>query len=472
MGGGAVQGRLIRALVAVGTGVLIWFLPVPSGLKPEAWHLFAVFAATILGLILQPLPMGATVLTGITVAGLLKLLALKDVLSGFSNSVVWLIVAAFMFARGFVKTGLGRRIAFSLIKAFGRTSLGLAYSVLVSDLVISPATPSNTARAGGVIFPIVKSLAAAHGSEPGPTARRIGSYLMLTEFHGNLVTSAMFITACAPNTLIVELAAKALKVNVAWGTWALAALVPGIVGLVLVPLVMYKLCPPELKASPEGPALAARELEAMGPMSRAEKMMVVVFVATLLAWATGQVHKIDATLVALAGVCFMVVSGVVEWQDVLAERGGWDALVWFGGLVALATGLSQLGFVKWLAESVAVAFRAMNWVVALVGVVVVYLYAHYFFASLAAHVTAMFVPFATVAIASGAPPLLAVLALAYFSNLMASTTHYGTGPAPIYFGAGYVDQGTWWRIGLIMSFVNLAIWLGLGGLWWKVLGLW
>ena len=84
----------------------------------------------------------------------------------------------------------------------------------------------------------------------------------------------------------------------------------------------------------------------------------------------------------------------------------------------------------------------------------------------------MFVPFLVVIIGAGAPPLLAVLLLAYFSNLCAALTHYGTTPAPIYFGAGYVSQRKWWSLGLIASLVNIPIWIVFGFVWWKILKLW
>ncbi len=172
------RGRIKRGLIVVIVGLVIWFSPVPAGVKPEAWHLLAIFVATIVGLILTPLPMGAIVILGVMMTALTGVLKIGAVLSGFANNTVWLIVAAFLIARGFIITGLGRRIAFNFIKAFGRKTLGLAYAIEASDLVIAPATPSNTARAGGILYPIVRSLCSTFDSEPGDSARKIGSYLM------------------------------------------------------------------------------------------------------------------------------------------------------------------------------------------------------------------------------------------------------------------------------------------------------
>jgi len=467
-----VVARLIRGLIVIAVGLIIWFMPIPAGVKKEAWQLLAIFVATIFGLILTPLPMGAVVIIGVMMTSLTGTLKIAQSLSGFANSTVWLIVAAFLVARGFIKTGLGRRIAYLFIRAFGRRTLGLAYSIVASELVLSPATPSNTARAGGVIFPIVRSLANTFGSEPGETARKIGAFLMKMEFQATVITSAMFMTSMAPNPLIAEFAKKTANISISWGMWALAAIVPGILSLIIVPFLIYKIFPPEIKATPQAAEMAHRELEKMGPMTRNEKLMLFVFLLILVLWVTGEWSKLDATVVAFVGVSIMLLTGVIKWDDVLAEKGAWDALIWFGGLVMMAGQLNTLGFMKWFATSVGGGLAGWTWLSALIVLMLVYFYSHYGFASTTAHITAMYVPFLTVAIAAKVPPYLAVLTLAFFSALNAGITHYGTGPAPIYFNAGYLDQKTWWKLGLIVSFVNIAIWMGVGFPWWKLLGLW
>lgn len=462
---------IARGLATILVAVIIWFLPPPAGVAIKAWHLLAIFAATIFGLILQPLPMGAVVIIGTMATALTGTLSPADALNGFSNTTVWLIFAAFLFARGFIKTGLGRRIAYWFIRAFGRRTLGLGYSLVLSDLVIAPATPSNTARAGGVLFPIVRGLTTTFNSEPGPTAGRIGRFLMLSTYQGDVITSGMFMTAMAANPLIVELTKKTTTIQLSWGGWALAALVPGLLSLAVMPLVIYWLARPEITQTPEATALAHEQLVKMGGIRKDEWVVLGVFVVALGLWGTATLTGLDATVVALLGVGIMLVTGVIGWDDVLGERAGWDALIWFGGLVGMATMIGRLGLIKWFSEVVAGYVKGWAWLPALGLLLLVYLYSHYGFASLTAHVSAMFVPFLTVAIAAGAPPLLAALSLAFFSNLNACLTHYGTGPAPIYYGAGYADLKTWWGIGFVASLVNIAIWLGVGPFYWKLLGL-
>ena len=468
----AAGSRIFRGIIVIIVGLIIWYSPVPAGVKPEAWHLLAIFVATIFGLILTPLPMGAVVIIGVMMTTFTGVLKIGPALSGFANNTVWLIVAAFLIARGFIITGLGRRIAFGFIKMFGRKTLGLAYAIVASELVLSPATPSNTARAGGIIYPIVRALSSTFGSEPGASARKIGAFLMKMEFQATVITSAMFMTAMAPNPLIAELAKKTANISISWGMWALAAVPPGILSLIIVTYLLYKIYPPEIKETPQAAEMAKKELEKMGPMKRAEKVMLVVFILILALWVTGEWNKIDATAVALVGVSIMLITGVIRWDDVLAEKGAWDALIWFGGLVMMASQLNTLGFMKWFATTVGSGLAGWAWLSALIVLMLVYFYSHYGFASTTAHVTAMFPAFLAVAVVAKVPPYLAALTLGFFSALNAGITHYGTGPAPIYFNAGYTDQKTWWKLGLIVSFVNIIIWMGVGFPWWKVLGLW
>jgi len=466
------RGKIIRGLIVVLIGVIIWFSPIPAGVKKEAWHLLAIFVATIVGLILTPLPMGAIVPIGVMMTAITGTLNINQALSGFANNTVWLIVCAFLIARGFIITGLGRRISFIFIRRFGRKTMGLGYAIVASELVLSPATPSNTARAGGIIYPIVRALSSTFGSEPGETARKIGAFLMIMEYQATCITSAMFMTSMAPNPLAAELAKKTANVSISWITWASAAIVPGLLSLIIVPYLLYKIYPPEIKETPQAAEMAHQELEKMGPMKRSEKIMLFVFLLILGLWATSDLNKIDATVVALLGVGVMLVTGVIRWDEVLSEKGAWDALIWFGGLVMMASFLNSLGFMKWFVGQVGSSLTGWSWLSALIVLMLVYFYAHYAFASTTAHITAMFPAFLAVAVAAQVPPYLAALTFAFFSALNAGITHYGTGPGPIYFNAGYMDQKTWWKLGFIISIVNIVIWMGVGFPWWKVLGLW
>ena len=461
----------MRGIVTVLVAVIIWFLPIPAGVEEKAWHLLAIFLATIIGLILQPLPLGAVVLIGTTATALTNTLSITEAMTGYMNSTVWLIVAAFLFARAFSKTGLGRRVAYSFIRAFGSRTLGLAYALALTDLVLAPGIPSGAARTGGVLFPVVKSLATTYGSEPGPTAGRIGTFLMLSAYQVHAVTCAMFLTSMVANPLIAELTRKTVQIEITWAGWAIAALVPGLISFLIMPYLVFRLTKPEIRETPEAAYLAKTELSKMGPLTRHERVVLGVFLTVFALWITGSWTGLDATVVAFLGLCLMLILGTLTWEDVLAERAGWDALIWFGGLVGMAAMLSSLGLIPWFSKFVASHVSGWPWLPALGILALVYMYSHYFFASLAAHATAFFVPFLTVAVAAGAPPYFAALVFAFFSSLCVSLTHYGGGPSPVYWGAGYAGIKEWWTVGFIASLLFVVVWIGIGPFWWKVLGL-
>ncbi len=435
-------------------------------------HLLAIFLATIVGIILKPLPMGAVAMVGIAATAMTKTLTIQQALSGFGNRVIWLIVLAFFISRGIIKTGLGARIAYLFMALLGRKSLGLGYGLVATDLVLAPAIPSNTARAGGVVFPILRSVAEAYESRPDDgTAKRMGAFLTVVAFQGTVITSAMFLTAMAANPLAAELA-SAQGIEVTWVGWAVAALVPGVVSLVTVPWLLYRLFPPEIRETPEARTLAKEHLRAMGSMGRSEWIMLGCFGLLIGLWIFSGPLGIHTTATALLGLVVLLVTGVLTWEDVLKETGAWDTLVWYSALVMMASFLTELGLIPWFSEAVGGLFGGHGWIGAFLGLSLVYFYSHYFFASNTAHVSAMYAPFLGVALVVGTPPLLAALVLGFFSNLFSSMTHYGTGPAPVLFGSGYVEVADWWRLGFVVSLANLVIWIGVGGVWWRLLGLW
>jgi DASS family divalent anion:Na+ symporter len=461
-----------RLLIAAGTGALIWLFPVPAGLEPRAWHLLAIFVATVVGIIARPLPIGAVAMIGITVTLLTGTLDIMQVLAGFSNATVWLVVCAFLLAGAFIRTGLGPRIAYLFMSVFGHRTLGLGYSLAATDFVLAPFIPSHTARSGGAIFPILQSLArSSFGPSDSPDARRTAGFLAIATYQSTVVTCAMFLTAMAGNPLSAELAGQQ-GVSLTWGLWLRAAIVPGIVSLILVPLVVYAVHPPAIRHTPKAREFAQKELAALGPMRREERILSVAFVALLFAWAFGASFGIENTAAAFGVIAVLLLTGVLQWEHVSREHEAWTTFVWFAALLMMATELGRAGIPRWFAGAVTAGIGDVNWVIGFIGLSLAYFYSHYVFASNTAHISAMYAAFLAIALALGTPPVLAALTLAFFSNLFASLTHYAAAAAPIFFSAGYVPIADWWKVGFLLSLVNISVWLVIGGLWWKLLGLW
>ena len=339
-------GNYWKALVPIAVGAALLLLPIPEGLKPNAWYYFALFVAVIIALILEPIPAAAVGLIGVTAATVSPWVAAKPAdaikwaLSGFQDGTVWLIFVAFMFALGYEKTGLGRRLALNLVKWLGKRTLGLGYAVALADLVLAPFTPSNTARSGGTIFPVIKNIPPLYGSEPGPTARKIGSYLMWTAFATTCLTSSMFLTGLAPNLLALSLVKTTAKIDISWTEWFMGMAPVGVLLFVFLPWIVYKIYPPELKSSPDVPIWAGEELKKMGGIKFKEISMALLALLALGLWIFGG-DFINATTVALLVLSLMVITRIVEWDDVLAHKQAWNVLVWFATLVTMADGIEQ-----------------------------------------------------------------------------------------------------------------------------------
>ncbi len=464
-----MMNSFLRLGVSILVGLILWFLPEPEGLAEKGWDLFALFVSTMIAVILRPFPMGVIALLSLTVAVSTQTLNFSEAFSGFSNDVVWLVVFAFFMARGFISTGLGNRLAYKVMSFLGKNSLGLGYGLVATDLILAPAIPSVTARVGGIIYPIVKSLAEIFtGPSHDP---KMGGFLTLAAFQGSAVTSAMFLTAMAGNPLIVELS-RGQGIEITWAKWAIAALVPGLLSLVAIPYLLFRYISPVIRKTPHAKEMAMDRLKQMGPMKPKEWVMLGTFSFLILLWIIGPSIDLKATVAAMVGLVVLLLSGILKWKDVIEETSAWDTFIWFATLVTLSSFLNKFGVTTWFSNWMVSQVSGFQWIFGFFILSLIYFYSHYFFASSVAHIGAMFAPLLIVSIALGTPAELAVLTLGFFSNLYAGLTHYGSGPAPILYGTGYVSVTTWWKVGFLISLVNIGIWLLVGGLWWKILGLW
>ena len=454
----------IPAAIALGLALLIWFvIPVPDGVTPQAWHLLAMFVGVIAAIIGKAIPIGALSIIAVMLVAVTQVtvpelgadgnpikkpaeMAIKDALSSFADPLIWLIGISIMISRGILKTGLGARIGYYFISLFGKKTLGIGYSLALSELILAPVTPSNTARGGGIIHPVMKAISSSYDSDPEKgTQGRIGRYLALVNYHSNPITSAMFITATAPN-----------------------------------PLVLYFVYPPEIKETPNAAQFAKDRLKEQGPMNRGEKIMLAIFAVLLVLWAGipamifGKAFTVHPTATAFIGLSLLLLSGVLTWDDVLKEKSAWDTVVWFSALVMMASFLNKLGLIGWFSDMLGSGIKntGMGWFGASALLLLIYMYAHYMFASTTAHITAMLGAFYAAGLFLGAPPMAFGLMIAAVSSLMMTLTHYATGTAPVIFGSGYTTLGEWWKAGFVMSVVNLLVFVVVGGIWWKALGYW
>jgi len=456
--------QTVKYIIPVAVLVIFWFLPAPEGLSVTAWHFLAIFFAVVVGLVIEPVPAALIGMVGISLTAVLGLMGdsskanISWALSGFSNTVIWLIFAAFMFALGYKKTGLGRRISLIMIKYMGKSSLGLGYAVAFSDLILAPFMPSNTARSAGTIYPIASNIPLIFNSTPDNDPRKLGSYISWVAIAITCVTSSMFLTALAPNLLAVDLINKGTGNVISWSAWASIMLPLMIPLFLLTPWLVYVVYPPTQKSSPEAPAWAAEELKKLGAVTAKEYLMAGLAVVALVLWIFGKTFGIHSTTAAIAVVCIMVLANIITWDDVVSNKAAFNVLIWFASLVAMASGLKKVGVLDWIGNTAEPYLVNMTPTALIISMLLLFFVLHYFFASTTAHTTALMPIFLAIAVKLMTPEQLIPFSILLAGSLgvMGIITPYATGPSPIWYGAGYISQGRWWALGAIFGALYLA----------------
>jgi divalent anion:Na+ symporter, DASS family len=452
--------QVLSFAIAIG----IWFAPIPAGLTAEAWHLFAVFAAAIFSVIVNAFPLltasllavGAVVLTG-TVDPV-------KAFGGFANSSVLLVVVAFLVANAVVKSGLGRRISLLVVSVFGRSTLGLGYSIFLTDALIAPAFPSNTSR-GGVLYPVILSLAQSAGSKPEDAeTRRLGGYLMFCGMASLSVSSALWLTATSANPIGVSLAAQS-GVKISFGTWLLAASVPALATILLLPLILCRLFPPGVNDTSDAPAMARKELSSMGRLARDEWIVAVTFAVMVTGWVMADSLRLSLPAVAFAGLGVLLATNVLTLEDINLQGSTLVTFFWLAVLFALSGQLNELGFMGYVGGKLTALLGGVAWPIAYVVLLGLYVLMHYMFVSQSAQVLALFGVFLDVAVRTGVPTSLMAFALLFASSYFSTITPQGGSQNVIFVGSNYLTQGELYRLGLLTTGFCLLVFLVLGTPW-------
>ncbi|ACZ11721.1 DASS family sodium-coupled anion symporter [Sulfurospirillum deleyianum] len=458
---------------------IAWFIK-PDTIELHSWQTLILFLATISAIMFSIMPMGAIGLLSITLfaitgaAGAVSSKkAIMDALSGFNNELIWLIIIAFFIAKGFLKTGLGERIALLLVRYFGKRTLGLAYALAFADLILSPATPSSTARSGGIIYPITQALARHFNSYPNDQSRhKMGAYLIMCLSHISDITGALFITAYAANPLIVKFA-SGFGVNLSWSEWFIAASLPVLIAFFFIPIALYFIMKPTIEETLEAPLFALTALKEKGTLCLNEIIMLITFFGLLALWIFGSFLNLHATTSALIALSVLMITGVLTWDDIKGEKNAWDTLIWLCALLMMAEFLHKLGFTKWFGAIIGeqlYVINSMHWIFILVALNAIYIYIHYFFASGIAQVAALYVVFLSVGTTLGIPIYPLALLLGFSSSLYGSLTPYTHTRGVILFESGYVSQKEWLRAGFMINLMNQFIFIVVGLAWWKMVG--
>ncbi|NNL15190.1 MAG: DASS family sodium-coupled anion symporter [Flavobacteriaceae bacterium] len=451
--------RWVKRIITLAAGTIIWHLPVPWDITPDAWQLFTIFITAIIGVLLEAFSIFTASVIALIAVVLLRVLTPEQAYSGFSESFILLILAAFLVAKGVMKSGLGRRIAFLLIRRFGRSTLNLGYCLVVTDTILGPSIPSNTARSG-IMYPITHALSLDTGSLPTAEGRkRTGTYLMMTYIAGQTISSALWLTGMAGNPIGVGIAAQ-FGVNMNFGNWVFVASVPCIVALIAIPFVLYKLFPPESKYTPEAPEMARKGLQEMGPMSTQEWIMGITFMGMILLWAFSSLLNINLAIVAFLGLTILILANVYTIGDI--RDGAGDALetyVWFAILYMISTQLNDMGFMKILGAQIATYFSDYNWVTVYILLTILYIVIHYLFVSQTAHLLALYAVFLQVAVNAEVPVALMAFMLSFATNLFAAITPQASSSNILFVGSGFLPSRDIYKQGAVITVLNTVIFL-------------
>lgn len=476
--------KLINIAIVLACPIITYLFPAPDGMSHIGWHLLGVYIGTILALILKIYQAPVLLLSAIAIAAVMigntpaetladgTEIALKQgaVLDGYKSGTTWLIFAAFAMSAAFVGTGLGKRIAYKMIGSFGKSTLRIGYINAVLDLLISPAMPSTTARGGGILAPIMEATARSLGSEPGETSRKAGHYLLLNTYMVVKTTGYMFLTGMAPNAVALELMRPIMGIDYDWTQWFIAACVPGVISLILLPFVAYVLYKPEI-TEVNHKEIAQKGLEEMGPMKTKEKILAGIFIAAIIGWVFSKPLGVSASTVAICAMATILVTSVLTWDDMLKNKGGWTTFAWYGALLGLAGVLDKAQFFSWLSKTMGEILSGgnMNATFATVLILVLSVAVRYLFASGGAYVAAMVPVFSAVGVAVGADPILLSLGLLFSNSYGSMITHYGSGPAAVIYGIGYHDVKSFWIVGGVCAVITLLIHCTIGFGWWSML---
>lgn len=458
------QPKRVARLISLGVAVGIWFVPPPGNLSAEAWHLFAIFGATILSVVIGAFPILTASVLAVAAAVLSGTLSAEDAYAGFANPTIVLIIVAFLVARAVVKSGLGERLGYRAITMFGRSTLGLSYSIFAVDALISPAFPSNTARSG-VLYPLVYSMAQAAGVSPTrDDRRRLGQFLMFSGMASLTLSSALWLTAMAGNPLGAAIASK-YGVNIGFGSWLIAASVPTLLAMILVPLVLYKIIKPEVSAMPNAPAEARQSLAAMGPLTRNQKLVGFTFLGMVLLWGLGSTLGIDPTAVAFLGLGIILATGVLTLDDIAKEGDVLATFIWFASLFTLSNQLNKLGFMEFLGERLVMRLGGLPTVAAAIVLLVAYVVLHYLFVSQTAHLLALFGVFLGVGVKLGVAPALLAYQLLFATNYFAAIAPQASSANLLFAGSGYLSQNDLYRLGALHTGFCIVLYLVIGTPW-------
>ncbi|KAI8321693.1 Sodium/sulfate symporter [Martensiomyces pterosporus] len=501
----AKESRLVSALPAIFIAVVIANLPVPDGLSYTSMRLLAVFAGVVMGLLTADYDMSVILAVALLVLTLTQSFmcttadgrlvecdkcrttyqdatghwqeykcdaiggSFDVAVSGFSNKVAWLVFSAFHIGKAVEKTNFGRRVSLVLVKSMGRSTIGIAYAVCLAELALAPFIPSNTARGGGIVYPIVESVILALGVDPQMGENPVGGFLSIVASNANLLSSSLFVTGMAGNPIVASKAASIFGIDFGFAEWFLGASVPTLLLIFILPPIMHMVLRPKVDFTRLAREIR-RQHHTLGPISVDELKLCGTLLLCLVLWVGTAYFGIDATVVAYMAIVVLILLDVLAWDDVVKNAKAWDTFFWLASFIVLAEQLTALGVTDWIGNSLSKSLHNASPLTSTVSLSMVYFFSMYMFSSISSHVVAFAGPFFAAGHVLSCPPRLLAIIIALFSSMAGVLTPFSTGSVAMYASQGYISQPRWFLLGLLSSLVILGVTFSVGLTWWKLLG--
>ncbi len=455
--------------LAVLVSVLVWFAPQPASLSLAGHHALSLFAGVFVLYLTEAIPLAITSLMVVPAAVLMKVVPVKEALTGFSSTSVWLIVGAFILASAMVKTRLAERITWHILRTIGFTPTRVTLGITMANIVLAFLIPSSTARTA-VLLPVCLGIASVMCGE-GRTKFAIN--LLLTLAFTNATIGAGILTATVPNPVTVDFLAKA-GTHITYTDWLLYGFPPALIMTFVTWFVIQRIFPPEAAREGLGESVAHERLAEMGPTTNAEWRAFAVFILVLLGWVSGAWTKFDSTVVCLVGVGLLCLPkfGVLDWPYINRHT-SWQVVMVAGGGITLGDILMKTGAAKWLAVTIfhGLGLQALGVLALLLALMVVIQYLHVVFVGTTAMATAFLPIVLALAQTAKIDPLVLVLPAGMIIGGYPVLMFYNTLPNIIIYGTGKLKVGDFPKVGVLISFIACVVYALCAVTYWRWLGL-
>ncbi len=460
-------------LLALAAFLIIVFMPPMEGLSVAAQRSLAIFVSALILWITKPIPIYQTSIIAVLLLPLIGVVEKqKEAFGTLGYDIIWLMVAAFVLTSAISETNLGKRIALSMVVKFGRTKVQTLAVLLAVNFILAFFVPSTTARAS-LILPISIVLLQIYNELPGES--NFGKLMMLQNVQNNAFATSMVMTATSAQVIAIGFINKQTGSNLGYMDWLIVSMPQAILTAVIIFFIGVKLYKVGKEAGEEAMAnvkeTLKKQLADLGPTSPEEKRVGIIFLITLILWATGDIQKkylgfsisTEQTAVLSMLLCLLPGIGVLTWKQAKIK---WDLMIFSAGAYAVGNAFDNTGGAEWMITNLvnAIGLDKLNHAAVAVILIFITVFSHLIFTSKTVRTTILIPAIISIATTVGMNPV----SLALTCSLGIATTitlppHSKVNT--LYFGTGYFSVLDEVKFGLLACLVHSIILSGMYFAW-------